>query len=96
MFIEGDFLICGSTLAWFRSYIFDRAQSVQIENCRSDLIALNFGVPQGSGLGPILFNLYTSPIGDTVRYHKLDYHFLVDSHLYVSFKPKNINGQPKD
>ena len=67
--MEKRFQICGSALAWFKSYLSDRAQSVQIENCRSDPIALNFGVPQGSVLGPILFSLYTSPLGDIVRQH---------------------------
>ena len=51
-------------------------------------------MPQGSFLVPILFSLYTSPIDDTVRQYKLDYHFYADdTHLYVSFQIKNINNQ---
>ena len=92
--MEKRFQICGSALAWFKSYLSDRAQSVQIENCRSDPIALNFGVPQGSVLGPILFSLYMSPLGDIVRQHQLDHHFYADdTQLYVSFQIKNINDQ---
>ena len=92
--MEKRFQICGSALAWFKSYLSDRAQSVQIENCRSDPIALNFGVPQGSVLGPILFSLYTSPLGDIVRQHQLDHHFYADdTQLYVSFQIKNIYDQ---
>ena len=92
--LERRFRICGSALAWFKSYLSDRVQSVQIENCRSDPIALNYGVPQGSVLGPILFSLYTSPIGDIVRQHKLDYHLYAhDTQLYVSFQIKNINDK---
>ena len=46
----------GSTLKWFKSYISTRSQSVVINDNTSSPIPLKFGVPQGSKLGPILFN----------------------------------------
>ena len=40
------------------SYISDRSQYVQIDSNKSCHEKVNFGVPQGSALGPILFNIY--------------------------------------
>lgn len=50
--------IRGSVLDWFKSYLTDRQQYVDIDGVPSGLLPVNTGVPQGSILGPLLFNLY--------------------------------------
>ena len=50
--------LSGAVLQWFRSYLQDRKYFVSIGNYKSALTSMTCGVPQGSIMGPILFNLY--------------------------------------
>ena len=47
-----------NALAWFKSFLSDRVQSTCVKGSRSETCSINFGVPQGSVLGPVLFNIY--------------------------------------
>ena len=53
--LESDFGICSDVLKWFRSYLTVRAQRVIVNQQSSKTFNLNYGVPQGSCLGPVLF-----------------------------------------
>ena len=86
------FGIGGRALEWFRLYLGDRTQFVNTNGSTSERRVLQFGVPQGSVLGPLLFSLYTSPLSDIASKHELSFHFYAyDRQLYVTFESSSLN-----
>ena len=72
--IEKQFGVVGKANAWFASYLSLRSQRINIGSCTSNEFPLKFGVPQGSVLGPILFNVYTAPLETIITRHEIHYH----------------------
>ena len=62
----------------FRSYLTGRIQRVVIEDSVSVDQELDFGVPQGSVLGPRIYCMYTKPVSDIIQRHGLSHHSYAD------------------
>ena len=50
----------GNVLNWFKSYLKNRKQYIEIEDQKTDCLNIKCGVPRGSVLGPLLFLIYVN------------------------------------
>ncbi len=84
--------ITHTCLKWFRSYLNNGKHTVVMNGVQSSSRVVECGVPQWSVLGRKLYNIYTLPISDIVKKHKVQ-HILYadDDHLYMCFKPTYAN-----
>ena len=83
--LEHLYGISGTPLNWFRSYLSNRTQTVTIHNKLSQPTLLNFGVPQGSVLGPIQLILCTKPLVTLIRQHSISTESFADSATLTFF-----------
>uniref|UniRef100_A0A8C6LDI1 Reverse transcriptase domain-containing protein n=1 Tax=Nothobranchius furzeri TaxID=105023 RepID=A0A8C6LDI1_NOTFU len=69
----------GAVDKWFPS---------SLDNFCSKTYEITCGVPQGSILGPVLFNLYMLPLGGVIGRHRVQFHsYADDTQLYISVSP---------
>ncbi|KAJ0005966.1 hypothetical protein NQD34_015860 [Periophthalmus magnuspinnatus] len=84
--------LSGTVHKWFTSYLTDRTFKVSLDTCSSQVHKITCGMPQGSILGPILFNLYMLPLGDVIRRHGISFHsYADDTQLYNSMSPDDTS-----
>ena len=61
---------------------------MQLNGESSDEMRLQFGVPQGSVLGRLLFTSHTAPLGEIARRYGVELHlYAYDTQVYMSFSP---------
>ena len=80
-------------MAWFKSYLENRTIRVKVHNDKGETIyskhhPLEYGTPQGSCLGPLLFLVFINDLPNTVQ-HGLSLLFADDTTLLHSHT--NIN-----
>ena len=58
--------ICGNLHEWLMNYLSDRCQCTLVNGCISDLTLVQYGIPQGSLLGPRLYTIYVNDLPDAI------------------------------
>ena len=74
--------IRGIANQWFRNYLSEREQYVEIDGYKSSHSQMNCGVPQGSILGPLLYLIYVNDINLSCNGSIVS--FADDTTIYVS------------
>ena len=73
-----------TALSLLESYLENREQCVAIGESQSEPTTLQYGVAQGSVLGPVLFTVYTGTLAFPLEAHGVCYHFFADdTQLYI-------------
>lgn len=70
--------ITSTALEWLKSYFSDRTQHAAIDSVASEEVSLQYGVPQGSVIGPKSYNMYTLPLGSILRRNNVQYMIYAD------------------
>ena len=79
--------MCFVELHW-SSYLSGRFQQVVTDGATFDKFDIDFGVPQGSCIGLLLFSIYAGQLLDIVTQHLPTVHcYADDTKLYLAFRP---------
>ena len=86
--LQNEIGVNGTALLWFKSFLISRTFKVKIDSEYSRIEILLYGVPQGSVLGPILFNIYIRSFYERVESLGFEVEGFADDHqVRLPFQP---------
>ena len=80
------------SLRWFASYLGNRTVCTKFDDEISDPLPISSGVPQGSVLGPILFNIYAADMASFIS-NGLVFQYADDTQILLSVAKDNLDEQ---
>ena len=90
--LSAQFAVGGTVLKWIESYLSDRSFVVKCKHSISRMFHLKTGVPQGSVLGPILFNCYLAELFHLLDSLDINFHnYADDTQIWCSYDP-SVSG----
>jgi hypothetical protein len=63
-----QFGLCSSYVKWFQNYLLNRSSFVHILGKFSSPFSVSLRAPQGSTLGPLLFNIFVNYLSDKIKH----------------------------
>ena len=81
---------CSNSVKFIKSYLYERPQRVKVGDIKSDWLYLERGVPQGSIVGPVLFNLFINDLLWLLKTKCDVYNYADDNTLAFCHKDPNI------
>jgi len=88
--LEDEFGIIGVCRDWISSYLTGRTSTVHVGSSESSVTTAQYGVPQGSVLGPILYTAYVASVGRLISSFGVGY--ADDSQLYTKLSAGPSSG----
>ena len=74
--------VLGHSLKWFQQYLTNRSMIIKYNNESSETYHLDIGLPQGSVLGPTLFNIFINDLSQAISNGQLNM-YADDALIYV-------------
>ena len=76
----------GLALKLIQSYLSKKKQYTKVENCKSDVTKIEYGVSQGSSLGPLVFLLYINGLPLASQFDAT----LLADHAFLAMSDNNL------
>src|SRR6266516_416942 len=79
---------CSNSVQWFNSYLSNRTQRVDLHGKTTEFLKVTQGVPQGSALSPLLFNIYVRSLPRSIKSDTIEF----ADDVTISEHDKSINA----